>query len=325
MTTQTIPKGWTITTLGEVAEIIKDQWNPGDAEQKYIGLEHISQGDLRINGYGFSSKLESNKFCFKNGDVLFGKLRPYFRKVWMATFSGICSTDIWVIRSKKGYDQSYLFYFMANPIVIDKSSGASTGTKMPRADWGFLGNTEWGFPNISEQKAIAAVLAALDDKIELLRKQNKTLENIAQTLFKRWFVDFEFPCLPSGYAFGAGKPNEMASVCTYKSVGGLPAPQSDKHFLYVLLCGDDSFYIGITDDLYRRWYEHKTGKGAKWTKQNEPIKVIHWEEFGNKRDAAAREQWLKTGFGRKWLKREYEAGRLRQAGKMTDSALGKIP
>lgn len=182
---------WKETTLGQVAEIAKDQWRVGDEDQKYIGLEHINQGDLQINGFGYSSSLQSNKFYFRKGDALFGKLRPYFRKVWKASFDGVCSTDIWVIRAKKGYDQSFIFYFMANPVLVDKSTGASTGTRMPRADWNFLQNTIWNFPPLSEQKAIAGILSSFDDKIELLRRQNKTLETMAQTLFKEWFVHFK--------------------------------------------------------------------------------------------------------------------------------------
>lgn len=191
--TSTIPKGWKETTLREMAELSKSQWKPGDKEQKYIGLEHINQGELAINGFGYSSKLESNKFYFKTGDVLFGKLRPYFKKVWKAKFDGVCSTDIWVLKAKENNDQNFLFYFVANPIFVDRSMGANTGTHMPRADWNFLENTEWGIPPLPEQRAIAAVLSSLDDKIEFLREQNKTLEATARAIFKEWFVKFNFP------------------------------------------------------------------------------------------------------------------------------------
>jgi type I restriction enzyme S subunit len=217
---------WKETTLGEVAELAKDQWMVGDEDQKYIGLEHINQGDLQINGFGCSSSLQSNKFYFKEGDVLFGKLRPYFRKVWKASFDGVCSTDIWVIRAKEGYDQNFLFYFMANPVLIDKSTGASTGTKMPRADWDFLKGTEWSFPPLPEQKAIAAILSGFDDKIELLRRQNKTLESSAQTIFKEWFIKFKVKGeelkinsktgLPEGWRMG--KLGEILAVFDSKRI-----------------------------------------------------------------------------------------------------------
>jgi restriction endonuclease S subunit/predicted GIY-YIG superfamily endonuclease len=178
-------------------------------------------------------------------------------------------------------------------------------------------------PNLTSQQKIAKVLSALDAKIELNNRINAELEATAKLLYDYWFVQFDFPCLPSGYKpLGAGKPacapgnkplgagepaspDRIAAVCNYRAVGGLPIPQEGKFFIYVLLCSDDSFYIGMTDDLYRRWYEHKTGNGAKWTKTHMPVKVIHHEVFASRSAAAEREKELKTGFGRKWLKREY--------------------
>jgi type I restriction enzyme S subunit len=191
--TQQIPTGWKIEALRDVVKIIKDQWKPGDDECRYIGLEHVNQGDLSINGFGSSGNLESNKYHFRSGDILFGKLRPYFRKVYKPNFDGVCSTDIWVIRAKENNNQGFLFYFFANQDFVDKASKANSGTKMPRADWSYLEKERFVFPSCPEQRAIASVLSAFDDKIELLREQNKTLEAIAQTLFNRWFVEFNFP------------------------------------------------------------------------------------------------------------------------------------
>jgi len=96
---------------------------------------------------------------------------------------------------------------------------------------------------------------------------------------------------------------------------GLPAPKDGVWWLYVILCDDDSFYIGVTRDMPRRWSEHTGGKGAEWTKKHKPVLIIHHEKFCSQDDAYNREKELKTGFGRKWLKREYVNGRLRQAGK----------
>lgn len=96
----------------------------------------------------------------------------------------------------------------------------------------------------------------------------------------------------------------------------LPAPKSrpGKFYTYAILCDNDSIYIGHTDNIERRWKEHREGKGADWTKEHKPVKIAHYEEYDTREEAADREKWLKTGYGRKWIKRELAAGRTRQAG-----------
>ncbi|MDD3592212.1 MAG: restriction endonuclease subunit S [Sulfurovum sp.] len=180
---------WKECKLGDVAKLSKKSWKVGDEQMPYIGLEHIEEAKLRLNGVGDSEDVASNKFRFEAGDTLFGKLRPYFRKVVKPNFDGICSTDIWVINPQKGIDKDFLFYFFANKELVDISYSASGGTRMPRADWDFLSQTIWNIPPLEEQKAIAEVLSSLDDKIDLLHRQNKTLEELAQTLFRQWFVE----------------------------------------------------------------------------------------------------------------------------------------
>ena len=88
-----------------------------------------------------------------------------------------------------GIDKDYLFYFLANQDFIDMTNVLSMGTRMPRADWNFLSKTKWMFPDIRKQKSIAEILSSFDDKIDLLHRQNKTLEDMAQTLFRQWFVE----------------------------------------------------------------------------------------------------------------------------------------
>jgi superfamily II DNA or RNA helicase/predicted GIY-YIG superfamily endonuclease len=95
----------------------------------------------------------------------------------------------------------------------------------------------------------------------------------------------------------------------------LPAPRPGTNCVYVLRCKDESFYVGQTDDLPRRMQDHEDGR-VSWTMSRLPCELIHYESFANREEAVKREQDLKTGFGRKWLKREYAEGRLaaRQAG-----------
>ncbi len=156
----------------------------------YIGLEHIAPGKLHLNGLGTSADVTSAKRRFKIGNILFGKLRPYFRKVFQPDFDGICSTDIWVIEPKGGTNPKFLFYWCANWDFVDFLDASTEGTRMPRAKWEVAANHRIpAFPP-EEQRAIARVLGALDDKIELNRRMNETLEAMAQAIFKDWLVDF---------------------------------------------------------------------------------------------------------------------------------------
>ncbi len=181
---------WKESKLGDVAYLVKDTCKPKPGEHlPYIGLEHIQEQGLRLLSIGDSDSVTSQKLRFKSNDVLFGKLRPYFRKVVKPSFYGVCSTDIWVIRALEGNDQNFLFYFFANQEFVDTANSGDSGTRMPRADWNFVKYTLWPIPLLPEQRAIAGVLSSLDDKIDLLHRQNKTLEGMAKTLWKKMFVD----------------------------------------------------------------------------------------------------------------------------------------
>lgn len=193
---------WKEWRFEQLTEPVKDIYNPnGNDDHIYIGLEHIGQESLRLNSIGHSTEVTSSKFKFKNNDILFGKLRPYFRKVVKPNFSGICSTDIWVFRAKKDFCQDFLFYFIANWDFIDTASGGEGGTRMPRADWKFLSQTKWYLPPLPEQRAIASVLSSLDDKIDLLHRQNKTLEAMAEALSGSGLWNH----VRMGYRWGGGK------------------------------------------------------------------------------------------------------------------------
>lgn len=181
--------------------------------------------------------------------------------------------------------------------------------------WEELCEVELPIPSIEKQREIVAQYQAVANKIKVNEQICEKLEATAQTVYKQWFVDFEFPCLPSGYR-PHGQVNQnlpideyitkIGSVCTYSRVGGLPVSDGKTWFVYLILCENDSVYKGITNDLYRRFYEHYMGEGAEWTKLNKPLKVIHWESFATKEEAAKREKDLKTGYGRTWISRQIE-------------------
>ena len=167
----------------------------------------------------------------------------------------------------------------------------ATGSTFPNVSAHQL--AEIPYPNLarSEQRAIAHVLGTLDDKIELNRRMNETLEEMARTLFKSWFVDF----LPVR-AKMAAKQNNPSLL--------LPEAESGTWFVYAIGCADGSLYIGQTENLRQRWLQHSSSKGGRWTKSHPPQRVAYWEKQPSRQAAGEREKWLKTGFGRKWLKKE---------------------
>ena len=182
---------WRKTTLGDAAVLSAKTVSPSElGDVPYIGLEHIAPDALRLSGNGAASDVVSAKTSFQKGDVLFGKLRPYFRKVALAPFDGICSTDIWVVKPAKGVDARFLFYVMANQDFVDMAARESVGTRMPRAKWEYAARYEFRLPPISAQRRVSAALGALDDKIELNARMNETLDETARALFRAWFVDF---------------------------------------------------------------------------------------------------------------------------------------
>ena len=198
---------WRRTTLGACASLVGDKVNPANyGDLPYIGLEHIGKGTLSLLGAGTARDVDSTKTAFRAGDILFAKLRPYFRKVVRPNFDGICSTDIWVVRPKAGVDAGYLFYLMAFKVFVDFASQGSEGTRMPRAKWEHVARCPLHLPPVWEQCAIARTLGALDDKIELNRRMAETLEVVVRTLFNSWFTE------NAGVSACEGKLSDIASL-----------------------------------------------------------------------------------------------------------------
>lgn len=157
--------------LGNCATLVRDTISPDQAEDTtpYIGLEHIVKQKMIIYDHGLAKDVSSTKFSFRKGDILFGKLRPYFRKVVRASFDGICSTDIWVVRTSSPgrVDQGFLFYCMAQRAFIDFATLGSEGTRMPRVKWDHVSKYLITLPTLADQRAIATVMECMDNKINV--------------------------------------------------------------------------------------------------------------------------------------------------------------
>lgn len=178
--------------FSDVAELRNDKVDPATClGSRYIGLEHIEQNSLLLSGWGTAEDVDSQKQRFYEGDILFGKLRPYFRKVVIAPFDGICSTDIWVVKPVVASDRDFVFYWMASDDFIARATNASEGTRMPRAKWDWVSGFELPEMSLENRQIAGRILRAMDFKISFNRSISKTLEDLEQTIYKSWFIDFE--------------------------------------------------------------------------------------------------------------------------------------
>jgi type I restriction enzyme S subunit len=96
-----LPEGWVMTTLGEITEPSRARALPAEApDMPYIGLEHIEPQTMKLLGHGYARDVRSSSVLFSKGDVLYGKMRPYLNKVWVAEFDGICSAEFLVFQDQ---------------------------------------------------------------------------------------------------------------------------------------------------------------------------------------------------------------------------------
>ena len=182
---------WKKVKLGEVCVPSSEKYNPltENLFQYCIEMENINQESGTLNGKSDIAKLLSLKTKFHKGEVLYGKLRPYLRKYWLADFDGACSTEIWVLKNAENIDNRFLFYLFQSE-SINKIANLSSGTKMPRADWKFMEKQEIsipfknGKPDIPAQRRIAAILSSADKVIALTQKVIAKYKQMKQGLME---------------------------------------------------------------------------------------------------------------------------------------------
>ncbi|WP_313231084.1 restriction endonuclease subunit S [Sphingobium yanoikuyae] len=140
-----LPKGWVWKRADEIARSVRSTADPKamPPETPYVGLEHLPRKSLGMGNHGHAHEVESGKLYFKAGDLLFGKLRPYFHKVSVMPFEGIASSDIFVFRAKSEKYRALMYFGFSEDKFVASASGASTGTRMPRADWPYMSEQQF--------------------------------------------------------------------------------------------------------------------------------------------------------------------------------------
>lgn len=184
-------KGWTRVAFGDVVRLSKERSKDpaADGFDRYVGLEHLDPGDLKVRRWGDVADGTTFTNVFRPGQVLFGKRRAYQRKVAVADFAGVCSGDIYVFESK---DPNVLLpellpFICQTDSFFEHAIGTSAGSLSPRTNWKSLAKYEFALPPLEEQRRVARVMQDLQLAESSLEKLAATARSCADSLLDRVF------------------------------------------------------------------------------------------------------------------------------------------
>lgn len=187
---------WQKMTLGQVCRIQTRQIQPEDFTKFdfYVGLENIERDTGKIEYQNVrEADLKSSKFEFDKESILFGKLRPYLKKVARATFRGICSTDILPLKpDQEKVNKDYLYYFLKTPFVTSFVTEKSIGANLPRISPKILLKLEVPIPELKTQERIAKVLNNSQKLVEKREQANQLAKELIPAFFFELFGQLEF-------------------------------------------------------------------------------------------------------------------------------------
>ena len=227
-----MPEGWEVATLGDLAAQVRRSVRSDevDPDTPCFGLEHLPRKSITLADWGLAHDVQSTKLAFNRGDILFGKIRPYFHKVGVAPVDGLCSSDAIVIVPKDARFFSLVLECVSSEEFVDHATRTSQGTKMPRANWDVL--AEYPVP-VPTQPILGHFNTFVRDTVSQLLNllfRNRTLRCTRDLLLPRLIsgeldvseLDIQIPCgdwdavphepdeaeAAPTMALGEGKPDE---------------------------------------------------------------------------------------------------------------------
>lgn len=207
---QALKPGWKWVKFGEVVRLCRETCKDPAAEgiERYIGLEHIEPGDLRVRTWGDVADGTTFTNRVRPGQVLFGKRRAYQRKVAVADFDAVCSGDIYVFESVNPTRllPELLPFLCQTDAFFDHAVGTSAGSLSPRTNWSSLAEYEFALPPLEEQRRVVALLSSFATVVNELRAARET----AQTVRDRLRLD-------AGMA--AGSTTKLANLLSFLTSG----------------------------------------------------------------------------------------------------------
>jgi len=178
-----VPEEWKVVELLDIAKHRKESINPSSQLYIYVGLEHIDSGVSYLRRFGHSEQVKSTKYKYYEGDVLYGKLRPYLDKAVLTDSEGICSTDIIVLKAKdRSVRPRFLLDLIHSEEFIIYSTKTMSGVNLPRTSWSTLKNYKLATPPYEEQCEIERLAESVDMKIQLEENRRTALEQLFKTL-----------------------------------------------------------------------------------------------------------------------------------------------
>jgi type I restriction enzyme S subunit len=173
--------------LGDLLSNKRDGCSPTDVDPQtaYVGLEHMPRGSVVIPKCGVAADVTSGKFAFEACDVLFGKLRPYFRKVSLAPENGVCSSDILVLRPRQPEHLPFALLFLSSQLFIDYCDGASGGTRMPRVSWADMSRYSVSMPSGRELSDFNDLAKPTLDRMSAAAVESRSLDVLRDVLLPR--------------------------------------------------------------------------------------------------------------------------------------------
>jgi len=189
--------------LGDVTEFRNEIVHPKDNPQglvTFVGLEHIERDTgVRIGSEQINLEdMTGRRARFFAGDIVYGYLRPYLNKVWIAEFEGICSVDQYVLKVRPEADRNYIARFLRSTEFLQTAPIDATPGQLPRIRSGELAGTPVLLPPLDEQRRIAAILDQADD---LRRKRREALELLERLVWGIFYTEFGEPeANPNGFS-----------------------------------------------------------------------------------------------------------------------------
>ena len=216
---------WVKTTLGEIVKLGNGIIQTGPFGSQLHASDYVDEGipvimplniinnKIDLSGIARITKEDAerlSKHLVKKNDIVYSRRGDVTRKALITELEEgmFCGTGCLLVRPGNSIDARFLTYHLSSPINQEWIIRHAVGATMPNLNTGILKRVPLNIPSLDTQKAIAHILGSLDDKIELNRQMNETLEAMAQALFKSWFVDFD-PLIDNALAAGNAIPDEF--------------------------------------------------------------------------------------------------------------------